>query len=171
MPLKRILVPVDFSGDSLHALTYARDLVAPFGSEIVLLHVIEPIYYAAPADLYMTSPNLAVLLNEQERMATQQLGRLAADLQRKGARVRTLLKSGSAAHLIIETAARLGANLIVMATHGRTGLSHMFMGSVAEKVVRGAACPVLTVRRGVLKKRRQTRGASARARQRSSGHR
>lgn len=157
MALKRILVPVDFSGDSLHALAYARDLVKPFGAEIVLLHVIEPIYYAAPADLYMASPNLATLLNEQQHMASAQLARIAAGLKKTGTRVRTVLKSGSAAQVIIESAKTVGANLVVMATHGRTGLSHMFMGSVAEKVVRGAACPVLTVRHSVMTRRKPQR--------------
>ncbi len=154
MALKRILVPVDFSGDSLNALAYARNLIKPFGAEVVLLHVVEPIYYAAPADMYMTSPNLATLLDEQQRMAAQQLRRLAADLEKKGQRVRTALKTGSPAQIIIDSAQRGGVDLIVMATHGRTGLAHMFMGSVAEKVVRSAACPVLTVRRAVTKRRK-----------------
>ena len=159
MPIKRVLVPVDFSGDSLNALAYARALVKPFKAEVVLVHVIEPIYYAAPADMYMTSPNLATIIDEQQRMAAQQLKRLAVELERKGHRVRTVLKTGSPAQVIIDTAQRTGTDLIVMATHGHTGLAHLFMGSVAEKVVRTAACGVLTVRGTLLQKRRPRKKA------------
>ena len=154
MPIKRVLVPVDFSGDSLNALAYARELVKPFNAEVVLVHVIEPIYYAAPADMYMTSPNLATLIDEQQRVATQQLKRIATDLEKQGHRVRTVLKSGSPAQVIIDSAQRTGTDLIIMATHGHTGLAHLFMGSVAEKVVRSATCAVLTVRSTLLQKRR-----------------
>lgn len=158
MPIKRVLVPVDFSGDSLNALAYARDLVKPFNAEVVLIHVVEPIYYAAPADMYMTSPNLASIIDEQQRLAAQQLKRIAGDLEKKGHRVRTVLKNGSPAQIIIDTAQHTGTDLIIMATHGHTGLAHLFMGSVAEKVVRTAACPVLTVRSTLLKKRKQRKG-------------
>lgn len=160
MPIKRVLVPVDFSGDSLNALAYARALVKPFKAEVVLVHVIEPIYYAAPADMYMTSPNLATIIDEQQRMAARQLKRIAADLERKGQRVRTILKTGSPAHIIIDTAQRTGTDLIVMATHGHTGLAHLFMGSVAEKVVRTAGCAVLTVRSTLLRKRKPRKKAA-----------
>jgi nucleotide-binding universal stress UspA family protein len=158
--LKRVLIPVDFSGDSLNALAYARALVKPFKAEVVLVHVIEPIYYAAPADMYMTSPNVATIIGEQQRVAAQQLKRIAADLEKKGHRVRTVLKTGSPAQVIIDTAQRTGTDLIIMATHGHTGLAHLFMGSVAEKVVRTAACPVLTVRSTLLKKRRPRKKAA-----------
>ena len=157
MPIKRVLVPVDFSGDSLNALAYARGLVKLFNAEVVLVHVIEPIYYAAPADMYMASPNLATIIDEQQRMAAQQLKRIAADLEKKGHRVRAILKNGSPAQVIIDTARRTGIDMIIMSTHGHTGLAHLFMGSVAEKVVRTATCPVLTVRSTLLKRRRKPR--------------
>ena len=164
MSIKRVLVPVDFSGDSLNALAYARDLVKPFKAEVVLVHVVEPIYYAAPADMYMTSPNLASIIDEQQRLAAQQLKRIAGDLEKKGLRVRTVLKNGSPAQIIIDTAQRTGTDLIVMATHGHTGLAHLFMGSVAEKVVRTATCAVLTVRSTLLKKRKRRKGRAGAAR-------
>jgi nucleotide-binding universal stress UspA family protein len=164
MPIKRVLVPVDFSGDSLNALAYARDLVKPFHAEVILVHVVEPIYYAAPADMYMTSPNLAGIIEEQQRMAAQQLKRIAGDLEKKGHRVRTVLKNGVPAQVIIDSAQRTGTDLIVMATHGHTGLAHLFMGSVAEKVVRTAACPVLTVRSTLLQKRKRRKGRASAAR-------
>jgi|DewCreStandDraft_1066081.scaffolds.fasta_scaffold00348_11 universal stress protein A len=147
MQIKKVLVPVDFSKDSLRAAEYAKNFAAPFGAQLVLLHVIEPIYYASPADMYAASPNLALLIEEQRKAAQAQLEQLAQKLSGQGAKVQTLLKSGSPAQVIADTAKRIKADLIVMATHGRTGLAHVLLGSVAERVVRLATCPVLTVRR------------------------
>ncbi|HVM96691.1 MAG TPA: universal stress protein [Candidatus Acidoferrales bacterium] len=151
MAIKRILIPVDFSDDSLNALAYARDFALASAAELVVLHVIEPVYYASPTDLYATSPNLALLLDEQRKAGKAELERIAADLQKKHHRVRTLLKTGSPAQVIVDTAKSIKADLVVVSTHGRTGFAHIVMGSVAEKVVRGAGCPVLTVRRALLK--------------------
>jgi nucleotide-binding universal stress UspA family protein len=81
------------------------------------------------------------------------MARLAADLGKKGRSVRTLTKRGSPAQVIVDTAKRNGADLIVMGTHGRTGLAHMLIGSVAERVVRTAHCPALTVRYARRKRR------------------
>ena len=154
MAIKRILVPIDFSKDSLDALTYATEFAAPFGAELALLHVVEPIYYATPTDMYTANVNTATLIEEQRRAAEQQLARIVAGLEKKGRRVRAAVKTGAASKVIGDSAKKDRADLIIMATHGRTGLAHMFMGSVAEKVVRSAACPVLTVRgKGSSKKR------------------
>jgi universal stress protein A len=152
MAVKRILIPIDFSDDSLKALAYARDFAKPFGAELCVLYVVEPIYYATPADMYATSPNMAMLIDEQRRIGAQQLARINADFKKKGTRVRTLQQTGSAAQSIVDSAKSLKADLVIMGTHGRTGLAHMLMGSVAEKVVRTAGCPVLTVRREAAKK-------------------
>ena len=149
--IKRILVPIDFSKDSLKALAYARDFAKPFGAELLLLHVIEPIYYATPVDMYVTTPNMTLLLDEQRRVGSQQLARFGADLEKKGTPARTMLKTGAPSQVIADTAKNAHADVIVMSTHGRTGLAHMIMGSTAEKVVRHASCPVLTVRRGAVK--------------------
>jgi len=161
MAIKRILVPVDFSRDSLKALAYAKDFAKLFGAELSILYVVEPIYYATPADMYVTTPNLSMLLDEQRRIGEQQLARLGADLKKKGQRARTTLKTGAPAQVIVDTAKSARADLIIMATHGRTGLAHILMGSVAEKVVRSARCPVLTVRSAIAKPR-PTRKRSAR---------
>jgi universal stress protein A len=155
MAIKRILIPIDFSGDS-------RDFAKPFGAELCVLYVVEPIYYATPADMYATSPNIAMLIDEQRRIGAQQLARIAADLKRQGERVRTFQKTGSAAQCIVDTATSLKAGLIVMSTHGRTGLAHVLMGSVAEKVVRTAGCPVLTVRREAAKRAARKKPAKRR---------
>jgi nucleotide-binding universal stress UspA family protein len=159
MAIKRILVPVDFSEDSLNALAYASDFAEPFGAELVVLYVVEPTYYATPVDMYVTTPNMAMLLDEQRRVGAQQLARITAGLEKKGRRVRSLLKTGAPAQVIVDSAKSVGADMIILSTHGRTGLAHMLMGSVAEKVVRHSGCPVLTVRHGTLRPRRTPKKA------------
>jgi nucleotide-binding universal stress UspA family protein len=144
--ITRILVPVDFSDPSLEALDYAIEFGRPFKPEFVVLHVLEPIYYPGPGDMYGAGYDMGSVYRELERAAREQLSRLASTLQKKRLTVRTLLRVGTAYHAIVATAKRLKADLIIMSTHGRTGFSHALMGSVAEKVVRSAACPVLTVR-------------------------
>jgi universal stress protein A len=155
--IKRILVPVDFSTHALQALAYAREVAKRFDAELLLVHVIEPAYLADASDVYVSGPHGAVLLKEQLRLAQAQLLRLGADLTERGHRVRTMVKRGSPPHAIVDTAARVGAHLIVMGTYGRTGLSRMLIGSVAERVVRTAPCPVLTVRRPLRARRAATR--------------
>ena len=137
MPITRILVPVDFYDDSLNALAYARDLATQFGAELLLLHVIEPIHFITESDVY----------TQQRHLSTAQLDCIAAELRAQGQRFRTMVRGGIPSKVIGDTAERTRASLIVMGTHGRTGLAHAVIGSIAEKVVRTASCPVLTVRR------------------------
>jgi len=129
MHIERILVPIDFSTNSMHALAAALSLTQRFGAELLLLHVVEPVYAAEPN---MASADLTTLLDAQERTADERLGRI-------------LVECGVPAQVIMEVARRTATDLIVIATHGRTGLSRMLIGSVAERVVRRAGCPVLTV--------------------------
>ncbi len=144
MRLTRILVPVDFSEPSLNALAYACGLAKRFGATLTVLHVVEPVYVAEP---YMgVAPEVGRFLDEEIRNAKTILTRIEADRRKQGLRVRSLVVAGPPALLIVDTARDTGADLIVMGTHGRTGLAHAFIGSVAEKVVRTARCPVLTVR-------------------------
>jgi nucleotide-binding universal stress UspA family protein len=149
MDIKRILVPVDFSEDSLHALGAARDLARQFDSELLLLYVI------APIDLITVSE----VFEDQRRAGDAALTRIGADLRAAGQRFRVMVEAGVPARVIVDTAKRSRADLIVLGTHGRTGLAHMLIGSVAEKVVRTASCPVLAVRRSVKKKRAPKRRA------------
>lgn len=143
--IKRILVPVDFSDPSLRALDYAIEFSRPLKSHLILLHVVEPVYYPMAADMYGVGLDLSNVYEDIERAARAQLSRLAGKLRVRRVAVRTLLSLGTAHQVIVESAKKLKADLIIMATHGRTGLSHVLMGSVAERVVRTAACPVLTV--------------------------
>lgn len=144
--IQRILVPVDFSTSAVKALDYAVHLAAVLGGgvEITLLHVVEPVYYSAP-DITGGAATMAELFEEQRRQARVQLRRLEERYAKAGVSVRAVLQAGTAYQAIADTAERLKTDLIVIGTHGRTGLSHLLMGSVAERVVRTAPCPVLTV--------------------------
>lgn len=153
MRIKKILVPVDFSKHSLKALDYAVDFAKAFKAELHVLFVIEPIAYATPADFYAgMSTQLGSLITEQRRSAAAQLNGLQARTRKKGVRVKTVLCSGIVYQEILDTARKSKIDLIIHATHGRTGLSHLLMGSVAERVVRSATCPVLTLRSDVATK-------------------
>lgn len=146
MKLKRILVPTDLSAESLQAIGYAIGLGKPHGSEIVILYVLEPVTFLPAGEVMGPGPDLSLLMGEQRRWAKAELEKLSARLTRNRIKHRTLLGSGTAHKEIAAAAARLKVDLVVMTTHGRTGVSHLLLGSVAEKVVRGAPCPVLTFR-------------------------
>ena len=150
MSIKRVLVPVDFSAASLQTLDYAVKLGRPFKAELVVLFVVEPIYAVTPGDLYGATAELTALIDEQRRAGKEQLRKLEERIQKRYPKARCVLQTGRAHQAIVDSARRLKADLIVMATHGRTGISHLLMGSVAEKVVRMAACPVLTLRSPVV---------------------
>jgi len=156
MNIKRILVPVDFSGNSLRALEYAIDLARPFKSELTVLNVVEPIYYATPE---FTGGGAAItqLVEEQSRVSREQLRRLAQKFGKRRIKLRALIQTGSPHQVIVDTARKIRADLIVMSTHGRTGVSHLLLGSVAERVVRAATCPVLTLRAGQPRRQRARR--------------
>jgi nucleotide-binding universal stress UspA family protein len=148
MKLKRVLVPVDFSRNSLEALEYAVALGKAFNPEFVLLFALEPLQFAVAGHAYggAVPINVESLVTEQRRVARADLDDLQKRFARKNLKMRAILGSGTPYRVIVDTAKRLGADLIVMGTHGRTGLTRFFMGSVAEMVARHAHCPVLTVR-------------------------
>lgn len=161
MAVKRILAPIDFSPDSLRALAYARTLAKRFHAELVALHVVDQTYLAGAPELTIANPRFAEILHAQWRLANARTERLSAQLKKQWRRSRILLKRGTPSQAIVDTARRSGADLIVMATHGRTGLAHVLIGSVAERVVRHAHCPVLTVRRASPRRRTATRRRAA----------
>ena len=132
--IERILVAVDFSLSSLNALGHAEELARQLGAEILLLHVeMVPVAGSQMAGVTHAAAEL-------------ELTRTADQLRHHSLRVRTLLCTGAADEEILQAAETERASLIVMGTHGRTGVARVLLGSVAERVVRGAACPVLTVR-------------------------
>lgn len=136
--LDRILVPVDFSPCSEKALIHAKALAAQFGAQLVLLNVVEP--FSPTGDLAL---DLARINIDQEKTAKDSLEsyRRAA-----GKGTKAIVRTGSPARAITEEARHLAADLLVIATHGRTGLAHVALGSVAERVIRHAPCPVLVIR-------------------------
>lgn len=142
--LKRILVPIDFSSHSRRALVFTAEWAARFGSEVSLLHVIEPVTtYGLLAAEPMVVPLPTPDFHEQARA---ELEKLAHTEFPDASKVSVHLRDGVAYDEITKAAHDLGADLIIIPTHGRTGLSHVLLGSTAERVVRHASCPVLTLR-------------------------
>ena len=145
--LRKILVPLDFSEPSGHALAYATGFAGEFGARLVLMHVISPITYSTPG---MMPPQITNLEADLHRNAVEQLARWKAtatgtdhgQIPPPEAYVCT-----GAADVEINRAARdMEADLIIMATRGFTGLKHYFLGSTTAHLVRSAPCPVLVVR-------------------------
>jgi nucleotide-binding universal stress UspA family protein len=143
MRIKRILVPVDFSEPSLEALDYAVELARALRASVEILCVVEPLAYAPLAG---PAIDLGAVRAEQERIAGARLSALRRELARRRLRCRTDLRVGVPYRIIVDRAAKLPADLVVMGTHGRSGISHLLLGSVAERVTRSAPCAVLTVR-------------------------
>lgn len=139
---KTILVPTDFGETSEHAVEYALELAKALGSEIVLMHAFEIPAVGFPDGALVAT---AEMTNGVLEGAQVGLDRQAAQYEGRGIEMRTIIKQGDAWRSIIAAADELGADLIVMGTHGRRGLPRALLGSVAEKVVRTAHCPVLTV--------------------------
>jgi nucleotide-binding universal stress UspA family protein len=141
--VQRILVPVDFSEPSKKALEYALYFANRFDAKIDVLHVWKPAEYAGDAMVTLTRSEPELTLSTFLRNhADRQLTAFLQDVPHSN----RMLESGDPAQVIARVARESGYDLIVMGTHGRTGLSHMMVGSVAEKVVRLAPCPVLTYR-------------------------
>jgi universal stress protein A len=142
-----ILVPVDFSDSSLAAVEHALALAERFGSTIELLHVWSLPSALGPDEPVPLPDHAGETMSEYaEGQAGEALESMLVDLQERGARVRAKLERGEPVKTILDTAREGGHDLIVMGTHGRTGLAHLVRGSVAEQVVRRAPCPVLTIR-------------------------
>jgi nucleotide-binding universal stress UspA family protein len=144
MEIRQILAPTDFSESSKQAVAYAYELAQTFGAKLLLLHVVElPVY---PVEVFLPSTEGTTLFDDLERQAHLDLAQLLPKAQDGTVEVRCQAVAGTPYDKIIEVAGAEKVDLIVMATHGRTGLSHLVMGSVAERVVRMAPCPVLTIR-------------------------
>lgn len=140
---KIIVCPVDFSPGSTLAVEKAAELARATGSRVELLHVYQLPVLALPDGVISATPAYITTLTSN---AQQQLDEIAEGLRGRGVQVATKLVEGSPAQAILEHAARLPAGLIVLGTHGRRGFQRFLMGSTAERVVRLANIPVLTVR-------------------------
>jgi len=148
--IKRIVVPVDFTDFSRRAADYAVMLARRFRAKIVLVHVIEPFTYDINESMWVVDHYTALNAIAKRLLAQQHKA-----LSRKGVTAQTVLLQGRPSYEIVEVARKRRADLIVMGTHGRTGLEHVVLGSVAERVVRLAPCPVLTIGSGKGPKRRK----------------
>jgi universal stress protein A len=141
---RRILVPVDFSAHSAEATRVGADLARRFDASLTLVYVYDPLAYALPDGFAMVSQADIDKLLEAFRAQLAASQRLA--LEAGAPRVETKLLQGFVAGQIVEFASGGEFDLVVMGTHGRTGMQHLVMGSTAERVVRLARCPVLTVK-------------------------
>jgi universal stress protein A len=144
MEIKTIVVPTDFSQHAEHALQWALAMAADWNAKIVLFHAAPRSYMAFPESVYLV--DLVNLEQEILAHAEKRLGELAAQKGTKTVMVETRAVMGEPVWEICQAAEQEQADLIVMGSHGRTGLSHVLLGSVAERVVRHAPCPVLVAR-------------------------
>jgi len=144
MTLKRILVATDFSGASLVALEQARALAVTFNAQLHLMHVVaEPLHETWVG--YTPGAEFAELMERLEAEARARLAGAVAQADIANGRTVLVAVWGDPADEILKYADRHDVDLIVCGTHGRRGWSHLMMGSVAERIVRLARCPVLTV--------------------------
>jgi universal stress protein A len=145
LEIRTILAPTDFSPHSERAVRYACGLAQRLGSELHLLHVLSEIVPAGPDPLLMPvmPPEY---YQENEDRSRETLSKLIQPDWGTPRSVITAVRWGSPVEVISAYAEDQKIDLIVIATHGRTGLSHVFLGSVAERIVREAPCPVLTIR-------------------------
>ncbi|MGO8702853.1 MAG: universal stress protein [Candidatus Brocadiia bacterium] len=143
--IKTILHPTDFSESSKHAMSYAINFAQEFQAKLILLHVIEEISSALYFDM-LQAPPLTQLMVNIEKQARQALDEVLPPELRGKLPAEYILRKGVPFVEILNCATHVKADMIVLGTHGRTGLKHALFGSVAEKVVRKASCPVLSVR-------------------------
>ena len=143
--LKTVLVATDFGESSEAALTYGRDLARAFDATLHVLHIVQNVYTVWGTEAYISV--LPDLQRDVEDAARVRLEALLSDEDRMALHATAVVRTSSApAAAIVEYAHDAKIDLIIMGTHGRGAVAHMLMGSVAERVVRTAPCPVLTVR-------------------------
>jgi nucleotide-binding universal stress UspA family protein len=140
-PAKKILCPTDFSTASVQAFSNAAEIALHNEAEIYLVHVLPVLMADAESTVLMQLRDYERILQPQQR-----LEELAKPLLAKGIKVQTLVTRGDPANEIVNIAKQKMVDLIVIATHGNTGWRRLAFGSVAEKVVRTATCPVLSIR-------------------------
>ena len=138
-PYRHILCSIDFDDNSLRALDKAIEIVRHFQAKITVIHVVRMVLE------FPDTPNAYARYQEQERAARARLNEIAAQ-KLSGVAHESAVYTGDIAGSILEAVDKFEPDLLVMATHGRTGLAHLFLGSVAEAVLRKARCPVLTIR-------------------------
>lgn len=144
MKFTKILVPTDFSESARYALPFAIDLAEKYGAEMHILHVVEPI--AVPVDFAWGTYSYPDIEKQLSGFVENTLEKITKDEIPSNLKVKHSIHHGKSWREIITFAKEEGMDLIVMATHGLSGFSHALYGSTAEKVIRKAPCPVLTIR-------------------------
>lgn len=144
MQLRTILVPTDFSASSDQAFSWALELAALWAARVVLLHVLPP--WDDPVRLKEAGVSIADFEASLRTDAEAKAQELLTKTDQRGVTIRPCILVGLPNTTICRVAAQENADLIVMGSHGRTGLAHVLLGSVAENTVRYAPCPVLVVR-------------------------
>jgi len=144
MNVKKILFPTDFSEGSDNALPYAADMARHYGAKLYLLHVIQDI--AEAMGWYVPHVSLDELYRDIEGNAAKEIARYSVEEFRGLKDIERIVVKGTPYQEILKFAGEKKADLIVIGTHGRKGLDRVIFGSTAEKVVRDAPCPVLSVR-------------------------
>ena len=145
LTINRILVPTDFGDCSTPALRLAVDLAQKLGAELILLHVVQDIVLSMP-DAVMPTPVSVPDLAQMIAAGRTGLTNLIARENLAPLNPRMEIRVGSPVAEIVAAASELKADLLCVGTHGRTGLAHLLLGSQAERIIREAPCPVLTVK-------------------------
>ncbi len=144
LPIRRILFPTDFSEHAEHAWSYALTFAQEFAAEVHLLHVVSPPPRLTEAYAVNFDPEKMIKALADEAIAS--MDRMVAAAKSRGLIFHREVRVGVDFREILDYVAKQEIDLVVMATHGRTGLAHALLGSVAEKVVRKSPCPVLTIK-------------------------
>jgi nucleotide-binding universal stress UspA family protein len=168
--IRRIVHATDFSPASRPAFARALDLARANRAELIALHVMTPLVLYPP-EVYVPAETYDRLLADMRADATRQLDRLVARAKAAGVRARGVVLVGIPHDRIVRAARSARADLLVIGTHGRTGMARLFLGSVAARVIATASCPVLSVRAGTTspapapgrRQARRTRGGRSRA--------
>lgn len=143
---KRILIATDLSEASLEAVATGAALAKSFGADVLLVTVLDPVPYVASVDLEGGSATWVQFIDDAEASLKEQLTKLRDEKLDPNTCDVAVIRESGAAHAITDFAKDRGADLIVVGSHGRTGFKRLLLGSVAEKVVRLATCPVFVVR-------------------------
>lgn len=145
--IQKIVCPMDFSNCAQQALNYAVDLATQFGAEVTVVHAYEdPTAYVTPMPMSGYVGPAADVLLELRKQLEVRLEESKNQVLQAGVRARAELLEGAPYRVILDWAKEWDADLIVIGTHGHTGFTHALLGSVTERVVRMATCPVLTIR-------------------------
>jgi nucleotide-binding universal stress UspA family protein len=146
LPLKKILAPTDFSEPSFKGLRVANELAEHFAAELIVVNVVSPVHFVTPPGPAAASATaFSTVMKEMLASANTSIEKAREERVSQDILSRAMVLEGSAAEEIVRAAAEEKADVIVLATHGRTGWRRFILGSVSEKVVRLAECPVITI--------------------------